>query len=284
MKFKTLTAKSILTKSKLPDADYVLNPYTGCQFACQYCYASFMGRFVDESLANWGHYVYAKINAVELLQQEYAVLKPKLGQYPSVMLSSVTDPYQPCEKQLQLTQGLLHVLADQGYPGLVSVLTKSPLVLRDLALLQRLPQVEVGVSITTTDDQLSAFLEDQAPKAASRLETLSRLQQAGIRTYAFLGPLLPHFRYDAEALHALIEAVAATGVRSVYVEHINLKPYIMQRMQPILMSYDSRVQQLYRQAKHTEHRQALQEMVLPILAKHALKLRLNEVIYHNELA
>lgn len=283
MNLKILTAKSILTKSKLPDADYVLNPYTGCQFACQYCYASFMGRFVDESIANWGNYVYAKTNAVKLLQQEYRLLKAKQGVYPSIMLSSVTDPYQPCEKQLKLTQGLLQVLAENRYPGLVSVLTKSPLVLRDIDILQNLPNVEVGVTITSTDDKLSAFLEDQAPNAASRLETLKRLHQAGIKTYAFLGPLLPHFRYDSDALEALIAAVAATGVQSVYVEHINLKPYIMQRMQPILASYDPETQQMYRQAKQTEHRQALQELVLPMLESHGLKLRLNGVIYHVDL-
>lgn len=283
MNLKTLTAKSILTKSKLPDADYVLNPYAGCQFACQYCYASFMGRFVDESIANWGNYVYAKTNAVELLQQEYRLLKAKQGVYPSIMLSSVTDPYQPCEKQLKLTQGLLQVLAENRFPGLVSVLTKSPLVLRDIDILQNLLNVEVGVTITSTDDKLSAFLEDQAPNATSRLETLKRLHQAGIKTYAFLGPLLPHFRYDPDALEALIAAVVATGVQLVYVEHINLKPYIMQRMQPILASYDHETQQMYRQAKHTEHRQALQELVLPMLESHGLKLRLNGVIYHDDL-
>lgn len=62
-----IQAKSILGTTKVPSADFVINPYTGCQFACMYCFASFMGRFVGESNANWGNYVYVKTNAVELI-------------------------------------------------------------------------------------------------------------------------------------------------------------------------------------------------------------------------
>lgn len=280
MDIKLIKAKSIITKSKLPDADYVINPYIGCQFACQYCYASFMGRFVNESIENWGKYVYAKTNAVELMQQEYHLLKPINGIYPSLMLSSVTDPYQICEKKLHLTQGLLKILTENRYPGLVSLLTKSPLVLRDMTLIQALPNIEVGVTITSDNDKLSLFLEESAPNITSRLETLKRLSEAGISTYAFIGPLLPHFRYDELALESLIVAIAKTGVKSVYIEHINLKPYIMKRMQPLLVNYDLETQKIYQEAKYIKHQQALEEMILPKLFEHGLTLRLNQVISH----
>ena len=91
MKIKEIQDKSIITKSKLPDTDYVVNPYVGCEFACLYCYASFMGRFVNEPLENWGNYLYVKTNAVELFKSEYKKLKSINNKPPRMMMSSVTD-------------------------------------------------------------------------------------------------------------------------------------------------------------------------------------------------
>ena len=65
-----IKTKSVLVTSKLPDADYVINPYTGCAFGCSYCYASFMGRFVGKTVADWGSYVFAKVNLPEVLDRE----------------------------------------------------------------------------------------------------------------------------------------------------------------------------------------------------------------------
>ena len=77
MKVKEIRAKSILVRSRLPDTDYAINPYVGCEFGCLYCYASFMGRFVNEPIANWGSYVYAKVNAPEVLRRELKRLTPE---------------------------------------------------------------------------------------------------------------------------------------------------------------------------------------------------------------
>jgi len=264
LKVKETEAKTVLVRSKLPDAEYVVNPYTGCELGCQYCYASFTGRFVSEPIDNWGRYVYAKVNAVSVFTAELERVR-RAGRAPSILLSSVTDAYQGVEKKYRLTRGILEELAQEPYPGVVSILTKSPMVLRDVDLLRRIPRADVDLTITTTNDRLSRFLEVRAPLASRRLRALAELHAEGIQTYAFVGPLLPHFRYDREAL-----------------EHINLRPYIKQRLWQILNSEPSAVQEVYHDASTAEHRHALDAMIAELLEKHGLKLRLSEVLDHNE--
>ena len=278
---KEIAVKTVLVRSKLPDADYVVNPYTGCEFGCQYCYASFTGRVVNEPAATWGTYVYAKVNAVSLFEVELRRMRRTAGA-PSLLLSSVTDPYQGAEKRYRLTRGILEALAREPYPGVVGILTKSPLVMRDVDVLQSLPGAEVGLTVTTTDDRLSRFLEVRAPLASRRLRTLAALHAAGIRTYAFVGPLLPHFRYDRDALDAVFAGLANAGVDSVFVEHINLRPYITQRLREVLDPEPANIQQVYRDASTAAHREALAAAIPELLQKYGLRLRLSKVLYHHE--
>ena len=194
----------------------------------------------------------------------------------------MTDAYQGIERKYRLTRGILEELAREPYPGVVSILTKSPMVLRDVDLLRRIPRADAGLTITTTNDRLSRFLEVRASLASRRLRTLAELHAEGIQTYAFVGPLLPHFRYDPEALDALFAGLAQAGVGSVFVEHINLRPYIKQRLWQILTSAPLAIQEVYRDASTAEHRHALGAMIAELLEKHGLKLRLNRVLYHNQ--
>jgi DNA repair photolyase len=279
VKIREIEAKTILVRSKLPDADYVVNPYTGCEFGCLYCYASFMGRFVGEPVRAWGDYVYVKTNAVSLVEDELQRWSAKRRQ-ASLLLSSVTDPYHGVETRYRLTRGILTVLARERYPGVVSVLTKSPLVLRDVDLLQGIPRAEVGMTVTTTDDTLSRFLEVRAPLASRRLSTLDTLHARGIATYAFVGPLLPHFRYQPRLLEKLFERLAATGIGSLYVEHLNLSPYIRKRLWHALKEEPGEVREVYEGASADAHRQVLDTMVHELVAKYGLKLRLAGVLDH----
>ncbi len=283
MRLVETEAKSIITQSKLPDADYVINPFTGCVFGCHYCYASYMGRNVGETREAWGEYVYVKTNAVELCRTGLRRLKPE-ARLGTILLSSVTDPYQGAEAKYRLTRGILEVLGEERYPGLVSILTKSPLVTRDIDALSRLTRCDVGMTVTTTDDRLSKWLELRAPLASKRLEALRALHVAGIDTYAFIGPLLPHFAEVPGLLDELFAQIRATGVESVYVEHINLKPYIRERLDPIIAAEAEGIQRVYLNARKDAHRESLDEIVSPLLKKHGLRLRLNEVIYHNKPA
>ncbi|MHC4160251.1 MAG: SPL family radical SAM protein, partial [Planctomycetota bacterium] len=277
IKIEEKEAKSIIVRSKLPDTDYVVNPYTGCQFGCLYCYATFTGRFVNEPRSNWGNYVYVKKNAVELAREQLGKWTDE-RKHSTILLSSVTDPYHGVEQKYRLTRGILEVMVEENYPGVISILTKSPMVLRDVDLLKRLNS-EVGLTITTTDDKLSRFLEVTAPLATRRLDTLRQLVNDGIQTYAFVGPLLPHFRYQPRLLDKLFGEIASTGTRQVYVEHINLTGSIKERMWKELRQESREVQAVYRGAGTQKHREILTEMVNFLIEKHGLYIRLGGTIY-----
>lgn len=188
---KEIRAKSILSKSKV--YDYVINPYRGCQHSCTYCYARFMKRFTGH-LEPWGKFVDVKINAPDLLQRE--IRKKKPGR---VWVSGVCDPYQPLEARYELTRQCLEILIRNHWP--VTIQTRSPLVLRDIELLKNAVDLEVGMTVTTADDEIRRIFEPEAPPVNSRIEALDELHRAGIRTFAMVAPMLP----GAEGLPALLE-------------------------------------------------------------------------------
>ena len=283
MDIQKIDSKSILTPSKLPDVDYVINPYTGCRFGCTYCYASFMGRYAGKDINEWGDYVFVKQNAPELLKQDLKKLKNK-GKGISIFLSSVTDPYQGLEAKYMLTRQCLEVLLDWGFAGTLSILTKSDLVLRDMELLKKLSNVEVGLTVTSTDDEISRYFEKNAPVASKRLEALTTLNKENIHTYAFVGPLLPHFSAQPQKLDALFKAIAETGTKELYVEHINLSTYILERLLKEMPDLDKTIVDTFYTSKDKSYREELNTQVQTLVKKYGFKLRLNEAIYHKELA
>jgi DNA repair photolyase len=174
-------AKGILSKSQV--YDYALNPYVGCVHNCVYCYARFMKRFTGHR-ERWGEFVDVKINAPELLARE--VKRKKIGR---VWVSGVCDPYQPLEKRYGITGRCLEILAENGWP--FTVQTKSPLVLRDIDILKRAKDCEVGFTITTADEKMRKIFEPGAPPSRERIEALGILHSKGIRTFAMVAPILP---------------------------------------------------------------------------------------------
>lgn len=144
IRVKIIMVKSVLNKSNLPASDYVINPYVGCGFGCRYCYASFIGRWKHPG-EEWGNFVDVKINAPEIFNKELE--KKKSRNFGSIFFSSVTDPYQPVEGKYQITRKCLTVLANYQHQGLISVLTKSPLVLRDVEIFKKIKNITVGLTI-----------------------------------------------------------------------------------------------------------------------------------------
>jgi len=130
--------------------DYAVNPYVGCQHGCAYCYAVFMKRFTAHK-EEWGQFVDVRINAPQVLARQLRRAQPG-----SVTLGTVTDAYQPLERQYRLTRGCLQALASYERFA-TTVLTKGALVLRDLDVLQQMMDVEVGFTITTLDERESSL-------------------------------------------------------------------------------------------------------------------------------
>lgn len=173
-------AKSIFTRTKIPGAKWVINQYVGCQHSCLYCYAKFMCRWRPENYGKWGSWVEAKTNAPELVKDKYVD--------GWVYMSSVSDPYQPIEKQLKLTRDILKNL-DKRIK--LSILTKSDLILRDIDILKEFENLEVGLTINSFDGKLKKFFEPFSPTNQARINALKVLKENGLKTYSFVSPIIP---------------------------------------------------------------------------------------------
>ncbi len=181
VKIKEIQSKTILSSSQV--YDYVINPYVGCQHGCSYCYARFMKRFTGHK-ESWGDFVDVKINAPDLLIKE--IKKKKKG---TVWVSGVCDPYQPLEEKYKLSRKCLDILVQNNWP--VVIQTRSPLVLRDMGIFKKSKMIEVGISITTANDEIRKVFEPHAPSIMARLRAIESLYQNGIKTYVMIAPILP---------------------------------------------------------------------------------------------
>jgi DNA repair photolyase len=183
MRIREILSKAILTKTGIEGYDYCINPYVGCQHGCLYCYASFMKRFTGHT-EPWGEFVDVKINAPQVLARQ--LKRPKEG---SVLIGTVTDPYQPLEKKYRITRGCLEALLESRLS--LNILTRSSLAVRDIDLFKKLHNIEIGLSITTDSEETKKLFEPNSPSISSRIEALKKIHDAGISTYVFIGPMLP---------------------------------------------------------------------------------------------
>jgi DNA repair photolyase len=181
---KEIKAKNIISKSNLPSADYVINPYVGCSHACIYCYARFMKRFTNHE-EDWGKFVDVKINAEELVPANLEKYRGK-----KFFIASVTDPYLHYEKEYKLTRGILERLAD--IDAEINIQSKSDLITRDIDLLKRFKSCKAGITMTTLDDTVRREVEPYTASVERRIKGLQALSEAGIYTYSFIGPIFPY--------------------------------------------------------------------------------------------
>jgi len=206
-------ARTIIARNDSPDIGFSqsINPYRGCEHGCVYCYARQTHSYLDLSPGrDFETQIFYKPNAVQLLEAELA--RPGYVVSP-IALGTNTDPYQPVERRLGITRGILELLLHLKHP--LTIVTKSGAVLRDLDLLEKLAAdglAAVFVSVTTLDDELKRRLEPRTAGPRERLHVIRELAAHGVPTGVMAAPMIPALN-DHE-LEAILERAAGCGARS----------------------------------------------------------------------
>jgi DNA repair photolyase len=204
------SSKTILTENKSPDIgfNYSVNCYRGCEHGCAYCYARPTHEYLGFSPGlDFESKIMVKMEAPKLLRE---ALMKKSWEPQVVMMSGVTDCYQPLERKFQLTRGCLEVFAEFQNP--VSIITKNALVTRDLDIFKRMHEyngIIIFISVTTLDSDLCGFLEPRTSRPASRLKAISQLAEAGIPVGVNVAPCIPGLT-DHE-MPAILKAASEAG-------------------------------------------------------------------------
>lgn len=262
---RQIDVRSVMTRSSLPVGGYSVNPYVGCPHACKYCYASFMKRFTGHT-EPWGTFLDVK--------HWKPIDNPHKYDGQRVVIGSVTDGYNPYEKDFLRTRRLLEEL--QGSQAEILVCTKSDLVLRDVDLLKQFPRVTVSWSINTLDETFRADM-DRAVSIERRLEAMREVYQAGIRTVCFISPIFP----GITEVKAIIERVK-DFTDLIWMENLNLRgqfkgtimSYIREKYPELYPLYE----QIYNHRK-TDYWQALEHEMAVYAAQHGFPYRVNDLPY-----
>lgn len=224
---REVTSKSIVNKCGLSGIDYSINPYVGCQHGCSYCYARFLVN-IQRRNEQWGEFVDVKRNAPQLVAKQLPKLQPGI-----IWISSVTDPYQPLESKYRVTLQLLQKLLPYQFP--ISILTKSKLVVRDIDVFRKFADIEIGMTLISLDDTVRQRFEPCTSSIDERLDALKLLHESQVKTYAFIGPFLPHL--SEETIEALLIRLEEAGVKRVLIDRLNVRSSSWSSIKQILQQY-----------------------------------------------
>ncbi len=206
----------IISTNQSPDIpfDKSINPYRGCEHGCVYCYARPTHQFLGMSAGlDFESKIVVKHKAPGLLRKTLAdpSWKPEV-----LVMSGVTDPYQPIESKLEITRSCIEVLAGSRHP--VGIITKNYMVTRDIDLLKQLAEinaVHVTISITTLDSDLARVMEPRTSRPERRLEAVRKLSESGIPVGVNVAPIIPGLT-DHECVNILEEAATSGATRAGY--------------------------------------------------------------------
>jgi DNA repair photolyase len=253
-------AKSVLNGTDVTKMGFwSINPYIGCAFGCAYCYARYAHRYVIErsvaahpeqrllkeafeTLPPWLAFerqIFVKENAADVLRKALRHGSDKhlnLLRGEGIGIGTATDPYQPAERRFRITRSILEVLAE--HEGLrLWIVTKSPLVTRDIDLLrriQRFNEISVHISLITIDRDLARRIEPRAPTPEARVRALARLRENGIEAGINVMPVLPGITDRPDQLEPLIKAIGEAGASYLNACALRLRSAARQRYLPFI--------------------------------------------------
>jgi len=227
-----IKCKTILNKTKMGFAEYTLNAYLGCVFGCSYCYVPVMrarrGQ-IDET--QWGRWVQAKVNAPDVLRRQML----NVDSDARIAIGTATDSWQPIEKKYEISRRILKELS--YYPNPVHVLTRSPLLIRDIDILTRIENLRVGVSLPTFDDQIRRAFEPEAPAIPGRVNLIKRLVTAGLRVRLFWCPILYGVHDNKSSVRDYVKRASELGVERIVWDTLNYTDMLWKPHLALLSEY-----------------------------------------------
>ena len=286
IEMRSLAVRSILNRSVSRRGlrfAWSINPYRGCEFACRYCYARYTHEFMElREPGDFERKIFIKQNAAWLLEQE--LKQVRAGE--EIALGTATDPYQPIERRARVTESLLEVLARQS--GLrIGLVTKSTLIERDIPLLQKVAErntLVLHLTITTPNAKLARLLEPRAPRPDLRLQTVSRLRQAGLTAGILCSPLLPGITDTGRALDGMAKKAKAAGASFFCAQPLFLQPCSKGIYLGFIREHFPQLEPMYLQRFNNEafvsraYRARMEELVKTVCAKYALPRRSGDAL------
>jgi DNA repair photolyase len=268
--FVALTPRSVLNSPEQTGTGWwSLNPYVGCEFGCSYCYARYAHRYVVERARDQGrltpafqdtsadafeHRIFVKESLAQVLERDLARFFRRTDRRP-IVLGTATDPYQPAERRFRLSRAALERLARCDDLS-IGIITKSPLVTRDLDVLLRIgarSDIEVCMSLISVDAALVRAVEPRSPIPAARLRALEKLANAGVNAGLIVAPVLPGLTDDLKHLTALFRAAQSAGARFVYAGSLRLYAGVRAQFLPMLEARFPALVERYRRAYARSH-------------------------------
>lgn len=258
---RRVKVKSLLSPTKL-GADFVINPYVGCPHGCLYCYAACIIRSRSGRGEAWGQYLDVKepsapIDLAKVFHKE-------------ILMSSMTDAYNPYEERAQATRGILRSLLP-AHPK-ITIITKSALVTRDIDIFKEFPRVKIVFSFSSLDDGFRRIMEPHASSPQRKLSALAALKEAGIETGVMAAPIFPAITDCA----AIIEA-AAPYVSEMNFDTLNFRSQNRERLLTLIGTLhpeqNGLYDEIYRQGRHDYWRRLREEITRRCLSA-GLKYRI----------